>query len=64
MSDIPEHIKQAFRDGNSDDILKRLLAWNKLERAGLATSYVVGGRFVHLSLTEEGARQKALVLAE
>lgn len=61
---LDEKLKQAFRDARSDDTLKKIVAWGRIEKAGLATSYVVGGRFVHLSLTEEGVRLRDLIEAD
>lgn len=58
MTEISDTLKAAFSDAKSDDSLTRIVAWGRITRAGLATSYVVGGRFVHLSLTEEGRRMR------
>lgn len=61
---IDDALKQAFRDARSDDIIKKIVAWGRIEKAGLATSYCVGGRFMHLTLTGEGERLRDLVEAD
>ena len=58
-------IAEVFRlaAGNDPaDILNRLSAWGRLQRLGFAEQYAVGGRFLHLSLTEAGkiARDAAM----
>lgn len=58
--EIPDHIKQAFHKAESGDIVEKLVAWGRLEKAGLAKQYMVGSRFMHLSLTAEGQRLKEL----
>ena len=63
-SHVAGAIADAFQMAENDDPIKRMVGFHRLERLGFAKNYVVGGRFLHLTLNDAGKAMRDQLRAD